>query len=85
MADELVLGLPRSRILGDGSWRGVLYGDVASYLDLIASQGEYRPRAEVEQDPTWKQVIPYLLLRDRGSLFLMRRTSAGGDERLHER
>jgi predicted NUDIX family phosphoesterase len=85
MSDELVLGLPRKRILGDGTWRGVLYGDVASYLDLIAAHGEFRPRGEVETDPSWKQVIPYLVLRDRGSLFLMRRTRAGGDQRLHER
>jgi predicted NUDIX family phosphoesterase len=83
--EELVLGLPRARILGDGAWRGVLYGDVASYLDLIASHAEFRPRAQVEDDPSWKQVIPYVVLRDRGSLFLMRRTRAGGDRRLHER
>jgi predicted NUDIX family phosphoesterase len=82
---ELVLGLPRTRILGDGSWRGVLYGDVAPYLELIAAHGEFRPRADVETDPSWKQVIPYLVLRDRGTLFLMRRTRAGADQRLHER
>ncbi len=54
-------------------------------LAIIAAEGECRPRDEAEEDPTWKQVIPYLLLRDRGRLFLMRRTSAGGDARLHER
>ena len=83
--DELVLGVPRERILGPRGWRGVLYGDVAPYLDLIASAGTHRPRREAELDPTWKQVIPYLLLRDRGRFYLMRRTRAGGDERLHER
>ena len=82
---ELVLGLPRRRILGDGTWRGVLYGDVDHYLELIAAEGEYRPRAQVEGDPTWKQVIPYVVLKDHGRLFLMRRTRAGADARLHER
>jgi predicted NUDIX family phosphoesterase len=83
---ELVLGLPRARLMGgaDG-WQGVLYGDVAPFLELIAAEGEYRERAAAEADPTWKQVIPYLVLRDRGRLFLMRRTRAGGDARLHER
>jgi predicted NUDIX family phosphoesterase len=82
---ELVLGLPRARALAAGSWRGVMYGDVQPTLDLIAAEGEYRPRGVVEQDPSWKQIIPYLVLRDRGRIFLMRRTSAGSDARLHER
>lgn len=68
-----------------GSWRGVLHGDLAPYLDLFAREGSYRRRDQAETDPEWKQVIPYLLLRDRGSLFLMRRTRAGSDQRLHER
>lgn len=84
-SDELVLGVPRAAILGMATWRGVMYGDVQPYLARIASAGEYRPRAEVEQDPSWKQVIPYLVLRDRGRIYLMRRTSAGSDARLHER
>jgi predicted NUDIX family phosphoesterase len=84
-AAELVLGLPRERVLGLGEWRGVLYGEVAPYLELIAAEGAFRPRPEAESDATWKQVIPYLVLRDRGRIFLMRRTRAGGDARLHER
>ncbi len=82
---ELVLGLPRARFLGSGTWTGIRRLDVTATLALIAAEGEYRPRDEAEEDPTWKQVIPYLLLRDGGRLFLMRRTSAGGDARLHER
>ena len=84
-ADELVLGIPRARLPARGSWRGVVYGDVATVLDLVTREGSFRPRGEVEEDPSWKQVIPYAVLRDRGSIFLMRRTSAGSDARLHER
>jgi predicted NUDIX family phosphoesterase len=71
--------------MSTGSWRGVLRGDLTPYLDLFAREGTYRPRDEAETDPEWKQVIPYLVLRNRGSLFLMRRTRAGSDARLHER
>ena len=39
----------------------------------------------MEEDPAWKQVIPYLVLRDGDAWFLMRRTRAGGDARLHDR
>ena len=84
LSEELVLGIPRHRILGRDGWRGVLYGDLEPYLELIATEARYRPRTAAETDPTWKQIIPYLLLRDRGRLFLMRRTQAGGDTRLHD-
>ncbi len=83
--EELVLGLPRARLPGGATWRGVLYGDLAPVLALIDAEGSYRPRAEAEEDPDWKQVIPYVVLRDRGSVFLMRRTLAGADARLHDR
>ena len=82
---ELVLGLPRTRIIGDVGWRGIRDESADGVLDLIATEAEYRPRAEAELDPSWKQVIPYLLMRDRGRLFLMQRSKAGGDDRLHDR
>jgi predicted NUDIX family phosphoesterase len=83
--NELILGLPRERIIARDGWRGVRPTDLAPYLAAIAKNGEYRPRHEAEVDETWKQVIPYLALRDRGRLFLMRRTRAGTDSRLHDR
>ncbi len=83
--DELVLGIPRDLVMADGAWRGILHGEIQRYLALIALHGTYRRRADCENDPTWKQVIPYLVVHDRGSLFLMKRTRAGSDERLHER
>ena len=56
-----------------------------------ASRTSSRARAsssrapEMEVDRAWKQVIPYLVLRDGARYFLMRRTRAGGDARLHDR
>ncbi len=81
---ELVLGVPRDRIIGERPWRGIRSAGVERCLDLIAQEGTYRPRVEAEQDPTWKQVIPYLLMRDGERLFLMQRTRAGADDRLHD-
>ncbi len=83
--DELVLGIPRDRLPGKGGWRGVLFGDIGPIIELIAAEGTYRPRSECETDPSWKQVIPYVVVRFGDGIFLMRRTRAGSDERLHER
>ena len=82
---ELVLGLPRDLVPGGLAWRGVRGVPLEPYLAAAAAHGEFRPRPDAENDPSWKQIIPYLLLRDGERIFLMRRTRAGGDERLHDR
>ena len=83
---ELVLGLPRAAVPSGLGWRGILASsDFGPVLGAVARHGTFRPRAEVEDDPSWKQVIPYLLLRDGERIFLMKRTKAGGDARLHDR
>jgi predicted NUDIX family phosphoesterase len=82
---ELILGLPRDKVPGGLAWRGVRAVDVARFVAAAAEHGEFRPRADAENDPSWKQLIPYLLLRDGERIFLMRRSKAGGDERLHDR
>ena len=85
VTDELVLVVPRSRAMIDGGWRGVTASGLERVLAAVAAEGRFRPRREMETDPSQKQVIPYLVLRDRDRYFLMRRTRAGGDERLHDR
>jgi predicted NUDIX family phosphoesterase len=88
---ERVLVIPRSSIMADPGWLGVRSSGfdrldgLEGFEALVARYGEFRPRAEVEPDRSWKQVIPYLVLRDGERLFLMRRTKAGGDARLHDR
>ena len=84
-SDELVLGLARAVVPGGLDWRGVARRQLEPYLAAARGSGTFRPRAEAEADPSWKQLIPYLVLRDGERVFLMRRTRAGGDERLHER
>ena len=83
--EEQVLVVPREAIvLGEG-WLGVRRGGIASALDAVAREGRFIRRSDAEVDPSTKQVIPYLVLRDAGRWFLMRRTRAGGDARLHDR
>jgi predicted NUDIX family phosphoesterase len=36
-----------------------------------------------EEDPSHKQLIPYVVVRDGERIFLTERTTAGGDARLH--
>jgi predicted NUDIX family phosphoesterase len=82
---ESVLVVPRAALMGTSGWRGVLDRGTEPYLAVIEREGRFAPRAAMETDPRFKQVIPYLVLRDRGDYFLMRRTRAGVDVRLHDR
>jgi len=82
---EHVLVVPRAAVLAPPGWHGVRADGVEAVLAAARSAGRYLPRAEVERDPGYKQLIPYLVLRDGARYFLMRRTSAGGDARLFER
>lgn len=84
-ADELVLVVPRVSLMGDPGWHGVTADGLQDFEAIVDRDGQFRPRAEMEVDRTWKQVIPYLVLRDGPRYFLMRRTKAGGDARLHDR
>ncbi len=89
MIDELVLVVPTASVvdrLGGGSaWLGIRSAGETDLGDLIRAEGCFLPRSEMEADPAWKQVIPYPVLRDGAAWFLMRRTKAGSDARLHDR
>jgi predicted NUDIX family phosphoesterase len=82
---EEVLVIPRTAIMGDPGWHGILTDGLDSFEALVARTGHYVPRPAAEVDRSTKQVIPYLVLRDGERYFLMRRTRAGADARLHDR
>jgi predicted NUDIX family phosphoesterase len=77
--DERVLVIPTERFRAAGYFHGFRATDAAfraAVLDPAAFA--FRPRAEVETDPTFKQLIPYVVLKHGGRLFHYRR--AGGTE-----
>lgn len=81
---EQVLVVSRDLVPDRGVWRGLRTEGVEPFLDVVAAHGRYEPREQMERDPGQKQIIPYLVLRDADAYFLMRRTRAGGDARLHD-
>jgi predicted NUDIX family phosphoesterase len=86
MADpEQVLGAPRARLWNGPWWRGVRTDGISLILDAGLAAATFRARVEAEDDLEWKQLIPYVVLRDGARIFLMRRTRGGADARLHDR
>lgn len=85
MIDEQVLVVPRAVIPDAAGWYGLRTDDLDEFLALLEREGRYESREAMEVDPDHKQIIPYLVLRDGPRFFLMRRTRAGADARLHDR
>jgi predicted NUDIX family phosphoesterase len=57
--------------------------NISQFMDYIAPTFEVARRGDVEDDPTFKQVIPYVVVCDRKDRFLVyNRGEEGGEKRL---
>ncbi|RLS34253.1 MAG: phosphoesterase [Planctomycetota bacterium] len=65
--EEEVLVVPRAVFERAGVFQG-FSADTASYLPLLLDPANtcWRPRGSVEEDPSFKQLIPYCVLSSRG-------------------
>jgi len=81
--EERVFVVPRLALPDAAGWYGIRTTDLDAFVGRAEADGRYEPRSTMEQDPSFKQIIPYLVLRDGRRYFLMQRTRAGGDPRLH--
>ena len=85
MSGEHVYVVPRESLLDGAGWYGLRTDGLEAFVAAVERDGRYELRAAMEIDPAFKQIIPYLVLRDGQRYFLMQRTAAGGDTRLHGR
>jgi predicted NUDIX family phosphoesterase len=79
---EEVLVVPRAEIFPDGAWHGFIHEDLQRYLEIISERRQFRPRGEVEEDPDFQQIIPYLVFRNGDRYFLTRRLKQSTEKRL---
>ncbi|MFO0969038.1 MAG: phosphoesterase [Gemmataceae bacterium] len=83
MAVEQVLVIP-TRVLHDAGLFQGFSRRVEHYLPLLLepTRLSFLPRPQAEDDPSFKQIIPYVLLRHGDRLFHYRRGKGGGEKRL---
>lgn len=81
---EQVLVVKREKIARyiDGK-NGLIRSQPQEIFDEIMAHHEFMPRAEAEQRPDFKQIIPYVILRRGEEVFVTRRLNKGGEARLH--
>lgn len=89
VAEERVLVIPTAKFHALGHFQG-FSKDVERYLPALFAGDDlaYRPRGEMENDPGFKQFIPYVLFRHTlgdGQALLFQYTRGGGqgEARLH--
>jgi len=80
---EQVLVVERNVVDRVGSFQGISFA-VDRFLDALFSPGTLRfiPRPQAEEDPAYKQIIPYVLMTDGDRYLTYVRGTRAGEQRL---
>lgn len=62
---------------------GIITMDCDRITEQIRQNAVFLPRPEAEADPTYKQIISYVIIRRGNEVFSTRRLNKGGESRLH--
>ena len=81
--EEQVLVVEREVLEGVGIFQGLQF-DVDKYIRKLFVSGvpRFMPRAQVEKDPSFKQLIPYVIMSYNGKYLTYVRGSRAGESRL---
>lgn len=80
--EEQILVVPRAALMPDAV-HGFRPGPAQEFVERVQTHGVFRRRGDVEQDPSIKQIIPYLMVRHGIRIFVFQRSASGGEARLH--
>jgi len=84
--EELVFAFPADKL-----WKLLtfekkgLIRENSEVLKKIVQNGLFLRRSELEEDPSFKQIIPYAIISNNESFYLFRRTSGQTEKRLHNK
>lgn len=82
--DELVLVVPTRDLFARPFTGTIPIHHAHSKLSKALSHLEIKRRGDVEEDPSYKQLISYVVVKnDKGEVLLYTRLSGGGEARLH--
>jgi len=81
--DEQVLAIPTQRLGDAGMFHG-LCRDVERYAAVLLDPAHFvfLPRSLAEDDPNFKQLIPYVVMKYRDQVFCYTRGQGAGEKRL---
>lgn len=81
---ESILVVKRSVLFTQdiNAWHGMNTTNLEDFITTINNHKEFLPRPEMENDPTYKQIIPYIVFYHDKKYFLMQRKTTASEQRL---
>lgn len=87
--DENILVVPRKELFPETAWYGIQQVNDAAIIEIILAKKEFHPRSLMETDPTFKQIIPYLVFTcteaGETKFFIMQRRAKASETRLQSK
>ena len=85
-SEEIVFSFPTEELwkLMTYKKQGLIKGN-SEVLKRIVQNGLFRKRSELEEDPSFKQIIPHAIISNKDQFYLFRRTSGQTEKRLHNK
>lgn len=80
--EEQILVVPSEIIFQKEKWQGLKTDNLDYYLDLIENNCQFKRRGDVEDDPDFQQIIPYMLFSQGGKFFAYKYIKNAGETRL---
>ena len=80
--DEKILVVPRAELFNGPAPHGLYKFDEEKFKEIVQAKCEFKWRSKMEEDATFKQIIPYLIFKFNDKLFLMQRSASTSEQRL---
>jgi len=80
--DEMILVVPRDLLFEKEIWWGLKKDNLNYYLDLIKTNAIFKRRGDMENNPAFKQIIPYMLFSYENKFFAYKYLANAGEQRL---
>jgi predicted NUDIX family phosphoesterase len=84
VATEQVLVVRRDDIFPDGAWHGFVTENLDRLQRIIRERHFFKPRSDVEEDPNFQQIIPYVVFKHGNRYLLTHRLRASSEKRLRK-
>lgn len=80
--DEQILVVKSDILFKKGKWQGLRTNNLDYYVDLIKNNYEFKRRGDTEEDPSYQQIIPYILFSCGNKFFAYKYIKNAGEQRL---
>lgn len=82
---EEVLVVPAKKIFANGYFNGIERQNSETYFQSISQSYSFIPRNMAEEDESYKQLIPYLVITYNNKVLLLERFNTQEEKRLHNK